>query len=56
MADAKALFDVVCNCVLECFKPKNLWNVWKKKSISLRKLANGKHVFEIQPAISGSLQ
>ena len=30
-ADAKALFGVVCNCVLECSKLKTLWNVYKEK-------------------------
>ena len=30
-ADAKALFGVVCDCVLECSKLKTLWNVYKEK-------------------------
>ena len=30
-ADEKALFGVVCDCVLEYFKLKNLWNVYKEK-------------------------
>ena len=44
MADAKVLFDVTCNCVLDRFKLKNL-KIFTKKSISLEKLANGRYVF-----------
>ena len=40
MVDAKVLFDVACNCVLEHFKLKNP-EIFTKKSISLVKLANG---------------
>ena len=30
MVDAKVLFDVACNCVLEHFKLKNLKNLQRK--------------------------
>ena len=54
MADAKVLFDVVCNHVFTAFYTKNS-ETFTKECISLEKLANYKYNFEIQPTVSGSL-
>jgi len=43
MVDAKVLFDVACNHVLECFKLKKP-EIFTKNSISLMKMANGNQV------------
>ena len=50
MVDAKVLFDMACDCVLERFILKNL------KYLQRSWQNYGKYVFEIQPTISGSLQ
>ena len=48
------LFDVVCDRVLEHFKLTNL-NYSQRISISLKKLAKGRYVFEIQSTGTGSI-
>lgn len=53
MADAKVMFDVVCDHVLEHFMLKIL--KLTRKRVSLEKLANDNYAFEIQPTVSGSL-
>ena len=53
-ADAKVLFDVACDRVLEHFKLRNL-NYSQRISISLKKLAEGRYVFETQSTGTGSI-
>ena len=48
------LFDVACDRVLEHFKLRNL-NYSQRISISLKRLAKGRYVFEIQSTGTGSI-